>query len=175
MNAPEAWKVLPACTKLSDCWANDTLVLPKFCGTVPGVSWSRSKKLPRPSGIFSTSSRRDAAGHLGGGGVDELGAGGGDGDLLAGGADFELQIDVRRLSRFHGAVGDGGGLEALGGDGDGVGAGQQGLEGIDTFAVGYGLAQRARCSDCVSLTIAPAKAAPCWSVTLPVMEVVVST
>ena len=57
MNAPDAWKVLPACTKLRDCWANETFVLPKFCGTAPGVSWSRSKKLPRPKGMFSTSSR----------------------------------------------------------------------------------------------------------------------
>src|SRR5215813_10939846 len=54
MNAPDAWKVLPASTKFSDRAAKERFC-PAFCGTTPGVSCSRSKTLPRPSGRFCTS------------------------------------------------------------------------------------------------------------------------
>ena len=122
MNAPEAWNVFPALTKLRDCWAANETLLPIFCGTTPGVSCSRSKKLPRPSGMFSHQLRRYTARHFGGGGVDQFGAGRGNRDLLGGRAEFEFDIEVSGLRGLDRAVGNWCRFKSFGGDGDGVSA-----------------------------------------------------
>ncbi len=93
-------------------------MLPKFCGTAPGVSCSRSKKLPRPRGIFSTSSGVTLPVTSAEAVLTSSAPARGNGDLFAGGADFEFEIDVRRLGGLHGAVGNGGRFKAFGGDGD---------------------------------------------------------